>query len=131
MEVPHIARRYWARKLIDKARGQEIPPYGSLEWNALPEGDARKVAAVVVAAEAWAQMGDELEETLRREVEELRRAFKADEDADYVAGMAAHREQWQPVTRSTVVPFAARRRRDLEACAPRPDDRRGGEVSTW
>lgn len=42
-----------------------------------------KVAAVVIAAEAWAWEGDEPERHLRLKVEMSRRAFKVDEDVDY------------------------------------------------
>lgn len=75
----------------------EAPPpkYNSPEWLALAEGDVRKVAAVVIAAESWARDGDNLEENLRAEVEQLQRAHKAAEDAEYVAGIERHREQWK------------------------------------
>ena len=71
-----------------------IPGYGSPEWLALPDGDRRKVAGVVVAAECWAREADELEDRLRLEVEALQRAHKAAEDADYCARRDAHRESW-------------------------------------
>jgi hypothetical protein len=58
---PTTRRRYWARRMIDKAHGAEIPTYGSPEWACLPEDDARWVAAVVIAAESWARAGDTLE----------------------------------------------------------------------
>ena len=70
------------------------PPYGSPEWLALPEGSPARMAAVVRAAEAWAQ-GDNLEDHLRLEVDLSRHAFKADEDDEYQARAAAHREQWR------------------------------------
>ncbi len=42
----------WARQLIANA-DQPIPAYGSPEWHALPDSSRAKVAACVVAAEAW------------------------------------------------------------------------------
>jgi hypothetical protein len=71
------------------------PPYGSAAWLALPDSSIKKVAAVVVAAEAWARSGDTLEEDLRIEMERLAYAYKRDEDADYAARAKAHREHWQ------------------------------------
>jgi hypothetical protein len=87
------ARQRWARALMKRAGGR-VPPYGSAEWLALPEGDSRKVAAVVRAAECWATDGDNLEERLRVEVEALQAAHKAAEDADYEARRDTHREMW-------------------------------------
>lgn len=89
------ARRRWAAGMIAKAAGLGIPTYGSPEWLALPEGNLAKVAAVVRAAECHARAGDELEDQLRAEVEELRRAHKRNEDAEYAAGIATHREKWK------------------------------------
>ena len=87
------SRKRWARRMMTRADGPS-PAYGTPEWLALPEGDLRKVAAVVRAAECWATDGDELEERLRREVEALRAAHKRDEDADYAARRDAHRAEW-------------------------------------
>lgn len=42
----------WARALIDNAE-QPIPQYGSDEWAQLPDTSRAKVAACVIAAEAW------------------------------------------------------------------------------
>lgn len=89
------ARQRWAGAMIQRAAGLPVPPYGSAEWLALPEGHLGKVAAVVRAAETWAREGDELEESLRTEVEQLQRSYKAQEDAEYVARARAHREQWR------------------------------------
>lgn len=47
MNITPLARSLLART------GRPIPRYGSPEWNALPDGDLRRVAAVVVAAECW------------------------------------------------------------------------------
>ena len=88
------ARRRWARRLI--SRCQTPPPaYGSAEWLSLPEGDGRKVAAVVIAAESWATDGDELETQLRTEVEAMRLAHKRLDDEEYAARRDAHREEWR------------------------------------
>lgn len=89
------ARRRWAAGMIGKAAGLEIPEYGSPQWLALPEGNLAKVASVIRAAECWARAGDELEADLRAEVEEARKAHKRHEDAEYVAGIASHREKWR------------------------------------
>jgi hypothetical protein len=51
-----------------RAANGPVPRYGSPEWHALPETDRRRVAAVVVAAECWAQQLDFLEPRLRAEV---------------------------------------------------------------
>ncbi|KHL19582.1 UNVERIFIED_CONTAM: hypothetical protein LK11_00785 [Mumia flava] len=117
--------------MIDKARGAVLPPYGSEAWLTLPDGDPVKVAAVVVAAEAWAQSGDTLADDLRAEAYARRASEKAAEDAEYAEAQRAHRERWAPVARSTVVPFAKRRRRQLEAAGPRPGDHPGGAVAPW
>ena len=82
----------WARGLITRA-ASPVPIYGSSEWLALPDGPA-KVAAVVVAAESWARDGDTLIERLEAEVASEREAFKAAEDAAYVARRDAWRREW-------------------------------------
>ncbi|MDH2391259.1 hypothetical protein QCN29_21230 [Streptomyces sp. HNM0663] len=40
-------------------REVEVPTYGVQAWVELPAGDARKAAAVLVAAEMWRRYGDE------------------------------------------------------------------------
>jgi hypothetical protein len=89
------ARRHWAEQMMRRATGTTVPTYGSPEWLALSEGDVRKVAAVVRAAESWAREGDDLEESLRVEVLQMQQAHKALEDAEYVARAQAHREEWR------------------------------------
>jgi hypothetical protein len=79
--------------MIDRADGSP-PAYGTPKWLALEDGDVRKVAAVVIAAENWARDGDELEERLRLEVEMAREAFKAEEDAEYASRRDGHRAEW-------------------------------------
>ena len=87
------SRRRWAYRMI--RRCPEPPPtYGSADWLALPEGSPAKVAAVIIAAEAWARMGDELEAEIRVELDLAWKAHKAAEDAEYRARAAAHREEW-------------------------------------
>jgi hypothetical protein len=88
------ARRRWAEWMMIQAGGP-VPRYGSPEWLALPEGDRRKVAAVIVAAECWAREADELEDRLRVEIEFSRIAHKLIEDAEYVARRDAHRAEWK------------------------------------
>lgn len=88
------SRRHWADEMIRRASAS-VPPYGSDAWCQLPESSPAKVAAVVIAAEAWATTGDHLEMQLSLEVEVSRHAFKADEDAAYRDRAAAHRERWR------------------------------------
>ena len=120
-------RRYWARRLVDKARGAAIPSYGSTEWLLLPDGDARKIGAVVVAAESWAQAGDDIELDLRRELVNRWHAEKHAEDADYVARMEAHRAAYPP--RRLGSSFVERRAQQLADTAARPGDHAGGPVT--
>lgn len=88
------ARRRWAERMLIQA-GTPVPRYGSPEWLALPEGDRRKVAAVIVAAECWAREADEIEDRLRVEIEFSRIAHKLIDDAEYVARRDAHRAEWK------------------------------------
>lgn len=97
-----------------EAAGGPIPPYGSQEWLALPEGNRRKVAAVVVAAESWARDGDELAERLAREVEEQRRAEKRSEDAEYVTEYVSHRKEWRYLALVKPGRYAGQQVRPLE-----------------
>lgn len=57
-------RREWARRLIARGNppGPLVPAYGSPAWCALPESDPARIAAVVLAAEAWAWTRDLLPE---------------------------------------------------------------------
>ncbi|HXH78179.1 hypothetical protein [Nocardioides sp.] len=105
-------RAEWARRLIARAEFS-APTYGSAEWLALPEGDARKVAAVVVAAESWARDADDLEVRLRLECEALSRANKRAEDVEYTANAAEHREQWAGLDKLVTHPLAVARRAAL------------------
>ena len=45
-------RPRWSQALIDGADGP-VPSYGSAAWSALPDDSRVKVAATVLAAEAW------------------------------------------------------------------------------
>lgn len=123
-----IHRRYWAQQLMDAGPG--APTYGSPEWCALPLEDPRRVAACVRAAEIYTRdFYDNLEERLRREVEQASLAYKKDEDAEYVRQYKAHRAEWSKRSSRVGVPFAERRRRQLEDAAARPGDfmgRNGG-----
>ena len=87
------ARRRWAYRLVRRTT-TPAPLYGSQKWLQLPEGDPAKVAAVVNAAECWAQAGDDLETELRRELDAARPAHKQAEDAEYQARAEAHRSEW-------------------------------------
>ena len=120
-----IRRKRYAYSLIRRARAP-FPLYGTEEWISLPEDSAERIAAVVRAAECWAQDGDEIPTRLALEIDEGRRADRAAEDASYAERAAAHRRRWGHLA---PVPD----RDDLEtrvakARAPRPGDLRpGGE----
>ncbi len=66
---------------------------------------------MVVAAEAWASSADTLAEDLRRELDERRRADKAQDDVEYVERYEAHRKQWGHLS-VVVAPYADRRARE-------------------
>ncbi|NRQ51554.1 hypothetical protein [Aeromicrobium stalagmiti] len=128
-----VHRKSWSRALIDKAT-RPIQRYGSPEWCALPLDHPNRIAAVVLAAEAWAWDWENLEANLRREVESLRTAFKQEEDAEYARSVAEHRKVWSRKSNSVVLmSFEERRRHQLdEAGRPRPGDfpgRNGGGVA--
>jgi hypothetical protein len=119
---PNTGRRYWARRMIDRAKGAPLPVYGDATWLTLPEGDPVRVAAVVVAAEAWASLGDDIPGRLTVEVAASYAANKQAEDAEYVARAKAHRETAPKPAR---VSFMQRRAAQLAAAAPREGDYRG------
>lgn len=126
-----VHRKSWARELIDRA-SRPIQKYGSAEWCALPLDDPNRIAAVVVAAEAWAWDWENLEQNLRREVEDLRAAFKREEDAEYVRSYTEHRKATERKYGRVLSSFEERRARQLEAAKPRPGDfpgRNGGGVA--
>lgn len=73
-------RRDWARHHIDDAhaRNRGLPPrYGSPDWHNLAPTDPQRWAAVIIAAEAWARSEDDLEDTLRLQLEALHAAEDA------------------------------------------------------
>jgi hypothetical protein len=92
----------------------------------LPEGDPRHVAAVVIAAELYAQQRDSLIDDLCREVEAARLARKQAEDVDYPVRVAAHRKSAPRHAKS----FAQRRAEQL-ALSDRPDSRPNAGESRW
>ncbi|MFJ4623071.1 DUF2742 domain-containing protein [Streptomyces sp. NPDC088812] len=51
----------WASARVgDLLDGHDEPPrYGAPEWQQLPNGDPRKAAAMIAAAEMWRKFGDE------------------------------------------------------------------------
>lgn len=122
-----IHRLYWAQQLLDAGKGW--PVYGSPEWCALQIGDPRRVAACVAAAEHYTRdYYDNLEARLRFEVEQSQRAFKREEDAEYVRQHTEHRDAWSK-KRVVSISFEERRRQQLEDAKPRPGDfpgRNGG-----
>jgi hypothetical protein len=83
-----VTRQEWAAHLIRRG-GADVPTYGSPEWLALPDGHPVKLAGLVIAAECWAQDGDDLERRLRTEVLAVSREHKRSEDAEYVAQIRA------------------------------------------
>ncbi len=107
------SRRQWAEAMIRRCTDAQVS-YGSPEWVALPEASCCKVAAVVRAAEGWARQGDDLEANLRLEVELSRRAFKADEDEDYQARAAEHRERWRHLSVLPPARYVGQQVRPLE-----------------
>lgn len=66
--VTPTQRLPWARALIDSAE-QPIPQYGSDEWAQLPDTSRTKVAACVIAAEAWRTYWEPAEVALRARLE--------------------------------------------------------------
>ena len=120
LAAPNTGRRYWARRMIDRAKGAPLPVYGDATWLTLPDGDPIKVAAVVVAAGAWAQNGDDIPGRLTVEVAASSAAHKQAEDEGYADRAAAHREQW--AGRTPRKSFMERRREQLEDAKPRPGD---------
>lgn len=80
----------YAEQLI-AAAGPGVPRYGSAEWAALPDGDRRKVAAIVVAAESWRTDLADLPFRLALQLQADKRA----EDQAYLDRWKAHRSQWQ------------------------------------
>jgi hypothetical protein len=117
----NVHRKSWSRALIDKAT-RPIEAYGSPEWCALPLDHPNRVAAVVLAAEAWAWDWEHLEENLRREVESLRAGFKKAEDEEYARNAAEHRRQNERRFGRVVSSFEERRAAQLEAAKPRVGD---------
>lgn len=103
------ARRVWSSAYIQRGEGR-APRFGSVEWLNLDDSDPFKIAAVVIAAECWASERDNLPATLEAEIDSLRRAHKAAEDAEYVARIAEHREQWKHLK---VIPGELEKPRDL------------------
>ncbi|MEJ7689031.1 MAG: hypothetical protein WKF76_00565 [Nocardioidaceae bacterium] len=90
---------------------------------------AAKVAAVVRAAECWGVELDDLPDRLWHELDERRRAEKAEDDAAYLARAAAHRRDWRHLR--AVEPYAERRARELaegDAERAKIDSRRKAEV---
>lgn len=123
-----LRRKAWAYSLIRKFAGRP-PSYGSAAWLALEDGSPEKIAAVCIAAEAWACTGDTLEADLRREVEALSLAHKHAEDRDYQQDSAQHRRTWGHLR--VVEPRDEVDARVAAARIPRPGDfrpRRGGDL---
>jgi hypothetical protein len=112
--------------MIDKAKAAALPVYGDATWLSLRDGDPVKVAAVIVAAEAWAQDGDDIPGRLAVEVVVAYAANKQAEDAEYVARAKAHRESAPKPGRAS---FMQRRAVQLAEAAKREGDYAGGSGS--
>ena len=86
----------WAKALIDQADGP-VPEYGSPEWQALPDHSRAKVAACVLAAEAWRTYWSP-EEHERRLRAELEAGWDDDEDAHWTPEVVStvHRQANRP-----------------------------------
>jgi hypothetical protein len=85
----------------------------------LPLNHPARIAAVVIAAEAWAGDGDDIEHRLSVELDSSRFAFKQAEDTEYQTRAAAHRRSAPRPVRSS---FQQRRAEQLQAAEPRPGD---------
>lgn len=75
------------RAMVRAASGP-IPSFGSAAWHRLPEGSRERVAAVCVAAQAWAEQSDHLAVRLHRELADARAANDQHDAAEF-ARMAA------------------------------------------
>lgn len=63
-------RRAFARAHIrDAQRHGPLPTYGTDTWHALPYADPRRWAALILAAECWADTGDRLPHQAAYEIE--------------------------------------------------------------
>lgn len=68
-------RRRWATSTIRAARALgPLPRYGAPEWLNLDQADPRWLAAIVVAAEAWAIDADNVADRLATELDAARAA---------------------------------------------------------
>lgn len=112
----------WARALIDGATGP-VPDYGSPEWEALADGP-EKVAATVVAAEAWRTYWDP-QEHARRLHAELDAARQYEEEARWSRDIV---EQVHRTARQPSHAELCRRRGEPEAEARANDHRRRLEL---
>jgi len=82
-------RRNWARRMMESVvQHAPVARYGSAAWHALPEGDRRRVVAVIIAAECWVAGEDDMVARLRREIADGRAAAEQ-LDAEDFAIMAA------------------------------------------
>ncbi len=88
----------WARTIIAQ-HGGTIPSYGTPEWELLPLGDPRILAATILAAECWWDDGQPEQIALRVRAAQLAvmmREHKTAEDAHFRANAGAHRAYWAP-----------------------------------
>lgn len=106
--------------MVRKCKGRP-PLYGSAEMFTYPEGSPEWIAAVVVAAGAWAADQDNLPANLAYELEQTARGVKRLADTEYVENARAHRRQWGQLR---LVPP----RDDLEARVARAREPRPGDV---
>lgn len=84
----------------------QTPAYGSAEWDCLPDGDARKRAACIIAAECWATQAENLVRDLEIELRVAREANRTAEDLAYKAAIEQHAADWSWLTRAPRSPFA-------------------------
>ena len=110
-------RLRWAAARIDAAGG-DLPAYGSTEWHELPDDSRLKVAAVIVAAEAWRTSTDPewIAFRLRAELD----AARAEEEApgywtpEVVAGVRKARPRYSELADLRGEPDKAARAREHE-----------------
>ncbi|MGY1730148.1 hypothetical protein ACI798_01410 [Geodermatophilus sp. SYSU D01045] len=79
----------WAAEVIAAAKGEDIPAYGSPEFDALPLKSWARSASIAIAAESWRTywLPEEQALRLRLELDERARIDAAEADLD---------ETWTP-----------------------------------
>jgi len=129
--IPRDSTAEWASHRIraGQAVGQ-VPRYGSAAWLRLGDRDPRKVAAVVIAAEAWRWDSLELPDRLAGELDEARRTTEELDAAEWSLAAASVR---RTASTPTLLQLERRRWGDGGRAAfgrPRPGDFEGMAVTS-